>query len=139
MQFAAVYLPNRVRAFTMKGLLVGQDLGRRFAAGDPVVDFGELLEVRTTRSRTPSSPHFGSMARGRAPRRTLPARIAEIVGVRARTGDREIGRTSVAALRWSLGSSPDWQLALVRVGAEPPQGVTFRQPLPPEARLSDLE
>ena len=65
---------------------------------------------------------------------TLPVRISEIIGVKTRAGDREIGRASVAALRWSLGSSPDWQLALVRVGAVAPPGVSFRQPLPPEAR-----
>lgn len=65
---------------------------------------------------------------------TLPVRISEIMGVKTRAGDREIGRASVAALRWSLGSSPDWQLALVRIGVPTPNGVTFRQPLPPEAQ-----
>ena len=36
------------------------------------------------------------------------------------------------SLRWALGSSPSWHLALVRAGAPVPDGL-FRQPLPPEA------
>jgi hypothetical protein len=35
-------------------------------------------------------------------------------------------------LRWGLGASPSWNLALVRVGANIPAG-RFRQPLPIEA------
>ncbi|NIR38145.1 MAG: hypothetical protein GWN79_13930 [Actinobacteria bacterium] len=35
-------------------------------------------------------------------------------------------------LRWSLGSSPTWNLALVRVGAPIPDGL-FHQPLPTES------
>lgn len=60
----------------------------------------------------------------------LPARIQAIAGVRARPGDLAAGRVAVAALRWSLGSSPDWQLALARTGAPAPPGVVFRQPRP---------
>lgn len=61
---------------------------------------------------------------------TLPERIQQVVGVRARPGDRAAGRLAVAALRWSLGSSPDWQLALARTGAPAPPGVVFRAPGP---------
>ena len=39
-----------------------------------------------------------------------------------------IGRTASASLRWALGASPSWHLALVRCGAPVPEGV-FRQPL----------
>jgi uncharacterized protein (DUF2236 family) len=63
---------------------------------------------------------------------TIPAGIRELVGLRARPGARRVGRTSVSALRWALGSSPSWHLALVRVGAPVPEGL-FRQPLPVEA------
>jgi uncharacterized protein (DUF2236 family) len=59
---------------------------------------------------------------------TLPARIRDIVGVPARPGDSQAGRLAVAALRWSLGSSPDWQLALARTGSRPPPGIRFRAP-----------
>jgi len=65
---------------------------------------------------------------------TLPARIREVVGVSARPADLQVGRASVAALRWALGSSPDWQLALARTGAPPPPGVSFRQPMPAAAQ-----
>jgi uncharacterized protein (DUF2236 family) len=61
---------------------------------------------------------------------TLPARIRDIVGAPARPGDLQAGRLAVAALRWSLGSSPDWQLALARTRSPPPPGIRFRQPLP---------
>jgi uncharacterized protein (DUF2236 family) len=61
---------------------------------------------------------------------TLPARIRLIVGLPGRPGDLQAGRVAVAALRWSLGSSPDWQLALARNGSPPPPGIRFRQPAP---------
>jgi uncharacterized protein (DUF2236 family) len=61
---------------------------------------------------------------------TVPARIQDVIGVPARPGDLQAGRVAVAALRWSLGSSPDWQLALARTGSQPPPGIRFRQPLP---------
>jgi uncharacterized protein (DUF2236 family) len=64
---------------------------------------------------------------------TLPPRIRQIIGVTACPADRPAGRAAVTALRWALGSSPDWQLALARTGAPPPPGVSFRQPLPAAA------
>lgn len=36
----------------------------------------------------------------------------------------------MTVLRWSLGSSPDWRLALIRTGGPVPPGVTFRPPIP---------
>ncbi len=65
---------------------------------------------------------------------TLPARIRRIIGVPGRPVGRPAGRAAVTALRWALGSSPDWQLALARTGAAPPPGVSFRQPLPAAAQ-----
>jgi len=61
---------------------------------------------------------------------TLPGRIRDIIGVPGRPGDEPAGRLAAAALRWSLGSSPDWQLALARTGSPPPPGARFRQPPP---------
>jgi uncharacterized protein (DUF2236 family) len=61
---------------------------------------------------------------------TLPVRISRIVGVRARPGDLGLGRSAVSALRWALGSSPDWRLALARTGAPVPAGAQFRSPNP---------
>ena len=61
---------------------------------------------------------------------TLPRRLRRLIGVRRLPGMVTFGRVYVRFLRWALGSSPTWHLALVRVGAPIPEGV-FRQPLPP--------
>ncbi|MDG2111298.1 MAG: oxygenase MpaB family protein [Actinomycetota bacterium] len=60
---------------------------------------------------------------------TVPATISRLIGLTPPRRGRATGRRSVAALRWALGSSPSWHLALVRVGAQVPPG-WFRQPLP---------
>lgn len=44
-------------------------------------------------------------------------------------GAAGVGEKTTAALRWSLGASPAWQLSLVRCDAPIPRGL-FRQPLP---------
>ncbi len=59
---------------------------------------------------------------------TLPDRLVETLGLRAIPGARRTGKLAVGALRWSLGSSPSWHLALLRVGAPVPPGM-FRQPV----------
>ena len=60
---------------------------------------------------------------------TLPPTLRDLVGVRPLPAGRSVGRLSVGTLRWMLGSSPSWHLALVRCGAPVPDGL-FRQPLP---------
>ena len=60
---------------------------------------------------------------------TLPPRILSILDLPVRPGARRAGLASVGFLRWALGSSPSWLLALDRVGAPIPDGL-FRQPLP---------
>jgi uncharacterized protein (DUF2236 family) len=83
--------------------------------------------------RHPPLPPLIRLAYGwllRAAAATLPDRIREITGVRTRPGDLQLGIAAVSALRWALGSSPDWQVALVRTGAPEPPGVRFRQPAP---------
>ena len=60
---------------------------------------------------------------------TVPQQLRKILGVRKRPGARLVGKLMVGFLRWALGSSPSWQTALVRVGAEIPDGI-FRQPVP---------
>jgi uncharacterized protein (DUF2236 family) len=66
---------------------------------------------------------------------TLPPSIAETVGVAPPPGSGALGRAGVRSLRWALGSSPSWHLALVRAGASVPSGV-FRQPLPTDAEAA---
>ena len=58
-----------------------------------------------------------------------PLRIRRILGVRAVPGARLFGRAAVTFLRWALGSSPSWHLALIRTGCPIPADL-FRQPLP---------
>ncbi len=60
---------------------------------------------------------------------TIPGRIIEVIGLTPRPGARLAGKAMVAALRWVLGASPSWNLALIRCGAEVPTGL-FRQRLP---------
>jgi uncharacterized protein (DUF2236 family) len=60
---------------------------------------------------------------------TIPAPLLEIMGLEVSASPARIGAAGLTALRWALGSSPSWQLALVRSGAPVPQGL-FRQPLP---------
>ena len=62
---------------------------------------------------------------------TIPPGLRRTLGLRRHPGAIVAGRLLVRFLRWSLGSSPTWNLALVRVGAPVPEGV-FRQPLPTE-------
>jgi len=64
---------------------------------------------------------------------TIPTRIADLSDLRAPCQAERVGRQAVGALRWALGSSPSWHLALVRSGADIPRG-RFRQPLSPEAK-----
>lgn len=59
---------------------------------------------------------------------TLPPRIADVIGLSPGPGARRVGAFGVDSLRWALGSSPSWHLALVRSGAPVPKGL-FRQPL----------
>ena len=63
---------------------------------------------------------------------TLPPVVAQTTGLEPLPRKAFLGRTSVSSLRWALGSSPSWQLALVRCGAPLPKGL-FRQPLSPAA------
>lgn len=60
---------------------------------------------------------------------TLPPRLRDILGVHRRVGAVPIGTALVGSLRWALGFSPSWKLALTRVGAPVPEEL-FRQPMP---------
>ncbi len=60
---------------------------------------------------------------------TIPERVRTVLRVEAFPGAIEACRRAVAALRWALGSSPSWHLALLRTDSPVPPGL-FRQPLP---------
>ena len=57
---------------------------------------------------------------------TMPMRIRQILGLTRVPGAIRVGRTAVAGLRWAMGYSPTWHLALVRCGAPIPEGM-FRR------------
>lgn len=60
---------------------------------------------------------------------TIPATTANLLGIRTVPGAIATGRAMSKFLRWSLGSSPTWELSLIRCGSPIPAG-RFRQPLP---------
>ena len=59
----------------------------------------------------------------------VPARIRRILGLRMVPGARTACLTATAFLRWAMGSSPSWRLALIRTGNPVPPGL-FLPPLP---------
>jgi uncharacterized protein (DUF2236 family) len=63
---------------------------------------------------------------------TIPLPLRTQLGLHASPRSRVVGKRTSQALRWSLGASPSWHLALVRCDAPIPQGM-FRQPLPKNA------
>jgi len=77
----------------------------------------------------PLSVRFGYRLVSEAAVATIPPVIRDIIGVSPTRGARQVGSATIGSLRWALGSSPSWHLALVRTGAPVPNGL-FRQPLP---------
>ncbi len=63
---------------------------------------------------------------------TIQPSVRALIDLQPARGSEQVGRATVRALRWALGSSPSWNLALVRSGAPVPSGL-FRQPLPAPA------
>jgi uncharacterized protein (DUF2236 family) len=60
---------------------------------------------------------------------TIPSRITDILDLQTSQARSRLGGAVVRSLRWTLGSSPSWHLALVRAGAPVPSDL-FRQALP---------
>jgi uncharacterized protein (DUF2236 family) len=63
---------------------------------------------------------------------TIQPAVRSLIDLQPTRGSEQVGRATVRSLRWALGSSPSWHLALVRSGAPVPPGL-FRQPLPTRA------
>ena len=59
---------------------------------------------------------------------TIPEPLRMQLDVHPSRWADKTGRSSINAMRWALGASPDWQLALTRCNAPIPPD-TFRQPL----------
>lgn len=60
---------------------------------------------------------------------TIPADMRSQLGVDSPPLANKVGKRSIGALRWALGASPAWQVALIRCGEPIPKGL-FRQPIP---------
>ncbi len=60
---------------------------------------------------------------------TVPPRIQNALGLRPRPGAHVVGRGSMHAMRWALGASPRWRMALQRTGAPIPEH-RFKQKRP---------
>ncbi|HET9259960.1 MAG TPA: oxygenase MpaB family protein [Acidimicrobiia bacterium] len=58
----------------------------------------------------------------------LPHRLADVLGLSPKPGAELVGRAGVVSLRWALGYSPSWALALHRTGAPLPDGLFRRLP-----------
>ena len=57
---------------------------------------------------------------------TIPDRLIEILGLVKPIGGHVVGKAAVSGLRWALGYSPTWRLALTRTDSEIPEGL-FKQ------------
>ncbi len=61
---------------------------------------------------------------------TIPPRLVDITGVSASRPSIAAGRSLIATLRWAMGYSPSWWVALERTAAPIPPGITFLRPPP---------
>ncbi|MGB7859389.1 MAG: oxygenase MpaB family protein [Acidimicrobiia bacterium] len=54
---------------------------------------------------------------------TIPPRLLGVLGLSPKPMATSVGRSAVSGLRWALGYSPSWRMALVRCGAPIPSGL----------------
>ena len=90
-----------------------------------------MRETRAFLTDPPLEPtqRLGYQALYRGARSTIPDRIRAVLGIDTGLLDHTVGTSMTGFLRWALGSSPSWHLALIRVEADIPDGL-FHQPLP---------
>jgi uncharacterized protein (DUF2236 family) len=60
---------------------------------------------------------------------TIPERLRNVLGLKPRPGALQVGRIAMSGMRWALGASPRWRMALLRVGA-PVDERRFKQKRP---------
>lgn len=71
---------------------------------------------------------------------TMPDRIRTVLGLADSVTGEMAGTATLRFLRWALGSSPSWQIALLRSGAPIPEGrFTQRTVLEPPRNLAELD
>lgn len=88
----------------------------------------EMEQVVAFLTNPPLSPGIkvGYMVLLEAAVAIVPERLRGILGVSPKPGAEAVGRTAVSTLRWALGYSPSWALALKRTDSEVPWEL-FRQ------------
>ncbi len=104
----------------------------RWLVEHPGIDTSPGLEDAIDFLRSPPLPllvRFGYTIMFHAAAATLPRPLRRLLGLRRYPGAIVTGKLMSRFLRWALGSSPSWNIALVRSGAPVPSGL-FRQPLP---------
>lgn len=69
---------------------------------------------------------------------TIPERIRTILGVERSIVGSTAGSAALGFLRWALGSSPSWHVALMRVGTPIPEGMFTQRPAFERARPVDV-
>jgi len=107
------------------------DLARWVAEHPAVAPSPGMVEAVRFLKHPPLSPAVMLSYRlmTRAAVATLPEQLREVLHVRAHRGAIPIGRASMRSLRWALGYSPRWRVALLRAGA-PIQEDRFKQKTP---------
>lgn len=105
---------------------------RRWISGHAALEASPGMRETVDFVRSPPLPLSvkpGYQIIAQAAAATIPAKTANLLGLRPLPGAATTGRVMSNFLRWSLGSSPTWELSLIRCGAPVPAG-RFRQPLP---------
>lgn len=105
----------------------------------PALEFSPGMEATVRFLRKPPLPlgaTLGYRVLFHAAVATIPESLQRLLGVRQVPGAIPAGKSLINALRWSMGSSPSWWLALERTGTPAPDGVSFRRP-PPAAGAAE--
>jgi uncharacterized protein (DUF2236 family) len=59
---------------------------------------------------------------------TIPDRLLGVLGLEKPISGKALGHSAVRGLRWALGYSPSWNLALLRCNAPVPEGLFKQEP-----------
>lgn len=105
----------------------------QWIAEHPALEASPGMEATMRFLRKPPLPigvNVGYRVLFQAAAATIPERLQLLLGVKQVPGALPAGKAMINALRWSMGSSPSWWLALERTGAPIPPGVDFRRPPP---------
>lgn len=124
------------------------ELGSRLRADDLPLQYEELAQWVATHEALDTSPgmkdaiaflknpplpnaaRIGYRILFNGAAATIPQPITRILGVEPPRGSLVLTKNLLSVMRWSMGSSPSWWLALERTHSDAPRGVRFRRPPP---------